>query len=469
MSMSRLSGHAWRLCAARALADRRGSIAPMFALLAIPLLMAAGASVDLARLSSVHGQVQDIADSAALAGAYQFTTIDASSATAAENQATKYVSSIAKTLSGSPTVTALAPVTSSSGSCNLTAPTAPAGAVVFQVCATTPSAPDYVGKVQVAITYNIKTTLMAMVKSAMPAAGLATAQGGVARKVTVNVSQFSTDAWDLDEIYFYPVPTDASGTMLTGRSLYQYDPSSTVLSGQTSAVLAGATPILSNKAGFNNATSITLQVPYGSRPAFALYNTTGGVHGYGSNCYGQAQGQVKHYFSTREDVTPNISNQTQYYDYQSAGFSACGGGNYGDTNVNVTNPAGTDAYLSLANCTISPVYGTGYYRNQVVGYNNSCRTGYSYSGPKNFLYGWVGSSDYSRNPLQYGILNRNSSGTPTGGTTDGAMNMDCSSGNVTYNWDDNGGGSDDNDFNDIVFSVNCQQTTVLNTSVRLLT
>jgi hypothetical protein len=57
---------------------------------------------------------------------------------------------------------------------------------------------------------------------------------------------------------------------------------------------------------------------------------------------------------------------------------------------------------------------------------------------------------------------------PSGGTTDGLTTSDCALGSVTYDWDDGGGATDDNDFNDAVFTVNCQTTGVLNTSVRLI-
>jgi hypothetical protein len=90
----------------------------------------------------------------------------------------------------------------------------------------------------------------------------------------------------------------------------------------------------------------------------------------------------------------------------------------------------------------------------------------------NYIYPW----GYSRNPLQFGVLNRDSNGIPTGGTTT-STNSDCTQGDVTYNWDDNGGGDDDyaasnstswGDFNDVVFTVNCQATLVQQSSIKLV-
>jgi len=437
------------------LKSRSGAIGPQFAILAIPLVLAAGAAVDLSRVSNIHGQVQDIADSAALAGAHQFTSIDATAATDAQTAASKYVLALAPSLMDHPSVTMLPPVTGTS--CNLSAPQAAAGAVVGQVCATTPISPNYIGTVQVAISYGVKTTIMAMATPSINTSTQATAQGGVARQVTVSVNNFNTSASDKDEIYYYAVPTNSSGVMLTGKALYEYDPTSDIANNTTQN---SSTPILSNKAGFTNLSSISLQVPYGSRPAFAMYNTTGGVSGYGSNCYNQAQGALKEYFSTRTEVPTGATNTTQYHDYQAATFNTqpdtaatkkaaavvkCSN-SQGSPAVTVSDTTGTDSYTPLIICT------------------SSCSS-LTFKGPANYLYTW-GST---RNPLQFGNLNRNAStGIPSGGTTDGAMVTDCSQGTTTYNWDDNGGTGDDNDFNDIVFSVNCQTTTSLNTSVRLL-
>jgi hypothetical protein len=350
-------------------------------------------------------------------------------------------------------------VATSAAACNGTLPTAQPGYVAYQVCTTTPDGTNnYTGTVKVTISYAMKTTVTAMVAPSMPTQGVATAEGGVARQVTVDVSNFNTSAYDLDEVKYYSVPLDSTGAMLTGRALYEYDPTNDIAN---NVWPNSKTPILSNAKGFANQSVIQLEVPYGSRPAFAMYNTTGGVTGYGSNCYGMTQGTQKRYFSTRE-ATPTATT-TQYYDYQAASFSTqpnttttptshgktttttnqmCS--NSQGSNVTATNTAGTDTYASLVSCT------------------SNCQTTKWAAG--NYVYSW-GST---RNPLQFGTLVRDSNGIPTGKVT-GSIVTDCTQGPVTYNWDDNGGGGDDNDFNDIVFTVTtCANTTVLSNSVRLL-
>jgi Putative Flp pilus-assembly TadE/G-like len=55
------------------LAQRRGSVMVMYALLAVPVLMATGAAVDYARLEQFKTQLQQVVDSAALAGAADYS------------------------------------------------------------------------------------------------------------------------------------------------------------------------------------------------------------------------------------------------------------------------------------------------------------------------------------------------------------------------------------------------------------
>src|SRR4051812_30385544 len=64
-SKSRLAGlkRFWR--------SRRGSVAPVFAMLALPMTMVAGFSVDLARAYQGHAKLQQAVDATALALAHQ--------------------------------------------------------------------------------------------------------------------------------------------------------------------------------------------------------------------------------------------------------------------------------------------------------------------------------------------------------------------------------------------------------------
>ncbi len=457
---------------ARLTRDRRGNIAITFALLAVPLVLGAGASIDLARMANVHGQVQDIADSAALAGAYQFTSADATAASNAATVAGNYAKAMAANLPDHPTVAT--PVVSSSPSC--AAPAASPGQVTVAVCTTTPGSTNgYIGTVHVALNFAMKTTLTAMVTPSMTVNGQATAQGGVAVQVTVNVNHFNSSASDLDQVFYYAVPQNSSGAMLSGRSLYEYDPTNDIANNKW---LNSSKPILSNAPGFTNANIIYLQVPIGTEPAFAMYNTTSGVSNYGNNCYGQTPGQLKKYFSTRTQVPTSATLTTQYYDYQAATFNTVANSvntkgditaqkcsNSQGSNSSASDSGGTDSYASLMNCNTSCSNLTWNAGTSTV--TGSCTKKCPASALGNYLYTW-GSS---RNPLQFGNLNRNSTtGVPTGGTTDGLMVTDCSQGAVTYNWDDNGGaGNDDNDFNDIVFAVSqCTTTGVQTGSVRLL-
>ena len=76
--------------------DRRGAVALLFGLLAMPFVIAAGLGVDLGRIASARTQVQAIADQAALAGASAYA--DANSSGIATSAATEYLTTGLSTL-----------------------------------------------------------------------------------------------------------------------------------------------------------------------------------------------------------------------------------------------------------------------------------------------------------------------------------------------------------------------------------
>jgi Flp pilus assembly protein TadG len=64
----------WAATLRRALIDRKGSIAPVFGLMVVPLAMATGLAVDVGRAVSSHNDLQDAVDSTALGLAHLPTT-----------------------------------------------------------------------------------------------------------------------------------------------------------------------------------------------------------------------------------------------------------------------------------------------------------------------------------------------------------------------------------------------------------
>ncbi len=368
-------------------------MAPLFAIAAVPLTIAVGSAVDIGRVMDTRSQLQDIADSAALAG---LAAANGTPTTTAQNFITAAVSA----LPGKPTVTASFPAQASS--------------TAFEVVLKT----------------NVATTFTALVTPSIATTVQSTAVGSLARNVTFTISNFSAQAGDLNQVYFYAIPSSLSGT-----SLYQWTPWG-----------ANAPPpanlLLSNASGFSNVNQ-TVQVPIGSGVGFALSNTTGGKSAYGANCYGQAQGTTYIYYSHRED------SQGSYWDYNVPRFTACtNGSNYwsaalpasgGTVQLAPCNSSDASEISQIGGiCSSSVTYPAG---NYVYYTDNN-----PYYQPYDPLYG----TPYSRNPLRYG-----------------STNTDCTQGNVIYQWDDNGGTSDDNDYNDAVFTVNCTTTGISKSSIRL--
>ncbi len=394
--MTRLGKTGWTDILHRFRRGRSGSIAPMFAVAAIPLVLAVGTAVDVGRVMDAHGKLQDIADSAALAGATQLETGNETAA------ATKYVTAMLPGVT--PTVTV---VENSNG----------------------------VGTVQVSVSQSVPTTLAALFTPTVSTTATATAQGTLVRNVTFTLSNFNSSAMDLNQIYYYVQPSGSSGT-----TLYQWAPT-----------LSSSNLLLSNQPGHTNPAKQTVQIPVNAVIGFALSNTTGGVGGYGSNCYGQKQGATMIYYSHREDANGS------YWDYNTPSFHACTTGtNTWSANIPagpyqtvstgwgpVLTPCNSSDSSSISaiggSCSSSATYAAGNYV-----YYTDTNSAWQSSDP---LYG----TRYSRNPLRFGT-----------------SNTDCTQGTVTYQWDDNGGGSDDNDYNDAVFSVKCTTLAAQQTSIRLI-
>jgi hypothetical protein len=250
------------------------------------------------------------------------------------------------------------------------------------------------------------------------------------RNVTITVTNFNSSAYDLDQVYGYNYnPASYSGT-----NLYTLAPTTSQM-----------TLLLSN--GPNPKTSNTsFQVPIGNSVGFALANTTGGVIAYGETCYGQQTGQQYLYYSHRW-----VSGS--YYDYPQpnqtkvASFVACQDTLDTSATFTVCTPTTTKAN---GKSTTNGKYGT-------VASGSTCwetnagnwSKGVSEStvpAASSYIY----SSSYGRNPLQFSTTN-----------------TDCTKGDVGYRWDDNGGGDDDNDFNDADFTVNCTELVLANQTIKL--
>lgn len=227
------------------LADRRGGVAIVFGLMLVPLMLFAGASVDLMRAVDLRTQLQMIADTAALAGAtaYGPSITKAQAEAVASNYVTSSRASLPANGGFKSTVTCTANGTSASSyGCT------------------------------VAISANLMTSLMAIVTNSIPVSATATAQSPV-YSVQFTFGSFASSAYDFNSIYWYIVPN--SGGI----------PASSAL-----------TLLYCNK-GCGNTDPTPPQITAGQKIGFLLRNVTGGITPYGANGHGGLQGSTHDFYS----------------------------------------------------------------------------------------------------------------------------------------------------------------------------
>ena len=147
--------------------DQRGNVAVVFGLAAIPILGLAGVALDYTRASHFRSELQSAVDASALAGAIQIsgisTTVDA------------YMEA-----------------------------SLPGGLTPNGVTYTLDLQPD---TVTVSAKATVPTTIAAIFRDEMPVSASATAsRGNPVRIVDVSVTNFNSDAWDANSIYWYIIP-----------------------------------------------------------------------------------------------------------------------------------------------------------------------------------------------------------------------------------------------------------------------
>jgi hypothetical protein len=203
---------------------------------------------------------------------------------------------------------------------------------------------------------------MSIFMPTMPVTASATAEDPFG---TLNITPtFSCSAADLNQIYYYVIPSKAPTN---------YTPPQEAL-----------TLFASNVGGCAGANGNTqaIQVYAAQKIGFALKNTTGGVSKYGSNGYSAAQGSVHWFYSSSTTISQ-------------------------------------DAYSSVTqNCSLDVVYVNGSTTTGSVS-NGSCTDTTAMSKYSTFNCG------------------------------------ELSGGTLTFNWNDMGGNPDDKDYNDAVYSMNC--------------
>jgi len=332
-----------------ALADRRGAIAVLFALMLVPILLAAGGAVDYGRLLVLRTSLQGAVDAAALAGAsaYVGATAGTSATTVANNSMTASIGQLPNH-AGSVPFTASPSVTTLSN-----------GATAYTMTVTARA--------------TMSTSLMALITNSLGAAVTATAINPVV-KANANIGNWSSSAWDRNTIYWYIVPTNGSLPTLSSSNI-----------------------VYSNAPGFDNTHPSVPTAQASQRIGFALKNITGGNTGYGTNGEGASQGTTHVFYSHLNPPSAQATDSTD-------SVSTCSHGH-----CTSHNP---ETYSTLTqNCALQVLVGT-----PSSSPSGSCGSTQKYAAP---------------------------SCSQLGGQT------------VKFFWNDMGGGSDDFDYNDAVYTVSC--------------
>jgi Flp pilus assembly protein TadG len=235
--------------------DRRGNVAMMFGLMLMPLVLAAGVGSDYAQALNFKSQLQAAADDAALAGASIYTPT--SSTGQVTQVADNYMSNAIKSLPANKGVTYTA-----------------TPAIVTSGATTT----GYT--VAVTATAQVSTSFMALGGiTTMNVSVSATAENPVVTG-TFNTGGFVSFACDLNEVYWYVVPSGGGVPPKAAMNL-----------------------LWSNNSAAPPA-SVNFSVVASQQIGFALENTTGGRNpalggcNYGNNMYGSHPGDTQWLYSS---------------------------------------------------------------------------------------------------------------------------------------------------------------------------
>lgn len=257
--------------------NERGNVAVIFGFAAIPIIGVTGMAIDYTRASHFRSVLQSAVDASALAGATQVKNKEIRDTVEAYIKASL-----------------------------------PGGLARNDV---TYSVDLDSKEVTVSAKAKVPTTIGAIFSDKMPISASATASRGTpVRVVDISVTNFNSDAWDANSIYWYIVPKD--GGVPADSDLHL---------------------LLSNDPAHPASTaSGSIEIGVDDQIGFALINVTGGVRGYGKNSYGQEEGSVHKFYSQE---SPENLRQAGYSDCRSGGVQHAWDDNGGGSDDNDYNDA----------------------------------------------------------------------------------------------------------------------------------
>ncbi len=232
--------------------ETNGTVAVLFGVMLVPLIIAIGAGLDYGRDAAIRAKLQSAVDGAALAGASAYTS------PAAQSQATAlaqdYVGKGTAALPSGVTVTSSTITPGTTGSGNTLAYT-----------------------MAVTVTISVPPLFLTLIRGPVAVTVSAKAKNPVVT-ATISGNGFKSSACDANSVYWYIVP--ANGGV----------PDSSALNF-----------IWSNSDATQPALSISLAAS--QKIGFAMKNVTGGQCSYGNNQYGSKAGDTQWFYSSL--VPPN--------------------------------------------------------------------------------------------------------------------------------------------------------------------
>jgi Flp pilus assembly protein TadG len=364
----------------------RGNVLILFALMAVVLVASVGLAVDYSRTVHFRNTLQGEVDAAAIAGAAAYLNSGKNGSgvpysAVAQDVAIRYISN------------AQLPIFI--GSLNVTATPSATSAGFFMTV--TASAP-------------IATTFMAIFTSTIPISATATAKNAIFN-IQLKAGGWNSNAYDLNTVYWY-----------------LFDPNNNVMPQPQDLHI-----MYSNQAGFDNSPTINISASATQQIAFAMVNTTGGLHAYARNGYGANLGSTQTFYSHYASSPVGNYTTPNSVAYPNAVWSA----NYdGRTNCSLEITTGIAKTTSPTDQPSTPTF--------PVPHTGTCNN----SSNPNF-------SDTQKFAAS-SCSSLNSSKTTT---TNGVITTTYNYTFVGYNWNDMGGGSEDYDFNDASFYMSCPSPT----------
>ncbi|SEP73565.1 Putative Flp pilus-assembly TadE/G-like [Faunimonas pinastri] len=414
--------------------DTAGNAALIFALAAVPLIGAAGFAIDYTQASGVRAQLQSIADAAALAGATRDSTLSATAATDYFNGAIGRLS-----LSPTPTPTVKADTSS-----------------------------DYV---TVSTSYSMSGGISSIIGQKFPVAVTATAyRGDLVRRVSMDLNSVNMDASDTNRIYSFNLTSDGSYPDYdsTNKRPYLYDAngkkttdgsgipnpddyqevlttSSTDRNGTTDSQYDSTVDAL------KNGTAIPFNTTDADGQVGMLFVNVQGNYTKGSGKSKTTSGTTSYFFSVTNPAS-GFSNPENV-----------------SSDPDGSNPAGSSSSISsYVSCSYTASSKTWTCTGSGLSKTSASKIASYASSHTN-----CGAAKTSSSSSTTCTGRRNNNCTTT---TTYTANLSCTvkqdfpscvSSTVTQYWDDNGGATDDNDYNDMSYSFSCPDDARNTSTVRL--